>query len=749
MKHFLGKVYMGLFVWLCCTNLYAQTYTFQGIVADNISKEPLVGVSVRLNATTGTKTNSQGKFSLILNILPQTIELTYIGYAKNAFTITSSNLQTDTIFLKPENIELNQVVVSASRQEQKLEEVTQSMEIVRPQFLVNTQTNQVQELMEKLPGVQVQKEQVTLRGGSGFSYGAGSRVLILFDEMPMLSADASDAKWSYFPIENIEQIEILKGAASALYGSSALEGLISLSVLGAADTAYTQIKAFGGFYDFPEAQKADMKGVCTKMGISAAHRRRIGQLQLITSANLYTDKGYRKDDTDSLVRGNIKVIYTPKRNDKWSLSFSLNGMNNRGKDFLFFAHADKPYEPFNGTTSSFNNSRWHSDFNVKYYASAKSKHILRARYFSTINKNNPAQSSTGNLLFSEYQYQHILLDQKMLRTTITTGISNTYTQTISGILYGNHSGNNAAGYFQVDQKVGRLNISHGTRLETNKMDTFSLYVLPVSRTGLNFEATKSTFLRLSYGQGFRYPSVAERFIRTQSGGLRIFPNINLKPEKGYSAEIGIKQLFLYKKLKGYVDFSGFTSSYENMIEYVFGLYTPPNTLPSLDHLGFAAQNIAQTKIHGAEFSTALSQKMGKAQVNFYGGYTYILPLDEKYKNKDTLDRLKYLKFRRQHLVRGNLDVSYRKISCGIYTFYNSPTKNIDDFFLDLIGGIKQNDYWQTYSEGMVTDARLSYKPSGKIDISLFCKNIFNKAYMEVPGNTNPPRNFSIQLTAQF
>lgn len=740
---------MALFVWLLGTNVYAQTYTFQSVVADSVTKEPLLGVSVRVNSTTGTKTNAQGKFNISFSKLPQTIELTYIGYAKNTFIITNQTLQTDTIYLKPEQIQLNQVVVSASRQEQKLEEVTQSMEIVRPQFLANTQTNQVQELMEKLPGVQVQKDQVTLRGGSGFSYGAGSRVLVLLDEMPMLSADASDAKWSYFPIENLEQIEILKGAASALYGSSALEGLISLSLANAADTTYTYLKTFGGFYDLPEAQKADMKGFYTKMGISAAHRRKIGQFQLITSANVYTDEGYRKGDTDSLMRGNLKIIYTPKRNDKWSLSFSINGMNNRGKDFLFFGHANKPYEPFSGTTSNFNNSRWHSDFNIKYYASPKSRHILRARYFSTINKNNPAQSSTGNLFFSEYQYQHILLEQKMLRTTITTGISNTYTQTISGILYGNHSGNNAAVYFQADQKVGRLNISHGTRLETNKMDTFSLYVLPVSRTGLNFEATKSTFLRLSYGQGFRYPSVAERFAETQSGGLRIFPNPNLKPEKGYSAEIGIKQLFLYKKLKGYIDLSGFTSSYENMIEYIFGLYTPPDSTPSLDYLGFAAQNITQTKIHGAELSTALTQKIGKLEVTFYGGYTYVLPLDEKYKNTDTLERLKYLNFRRQHLVRGNLDVTYKKLGAGIYAFYNSPTRNIDDFFLDLIGGLKQDNYWQTFSEGMVTDMRLSYKPGNKLDISIFCKNIFNKTYMEVPGNTNPPRNYTLQLTAQF
>ncbi|RYD82063.1 MAG: TonB-dependent receptor [Sphingobacteriales bacterium] len=749
MKHFFGKAYMALFVCLISHNIYAQEYTFKSIVADSSSKQVLPGVSIRLNEKTGTTSNSDGKFSITFSQLPQKLELAYIGYQKNTFVITVKNLLTDTIFLRSENIELGQVVVSASRQEQKLQEVTQSIELIKSQFLANTQTNQVQEMMEKLPGVQVQKDQVTLRGGSGFSYGAGSRVLILYDEMPMLSADASDAKWNYYPIENIGQIEILKGAASALYGSSALEGLITLSALPAADTSYTQIRTFYSVYDLPESYKKDMSGTYTKKGFSAAHRRKIGQFQIISSANIYTDKGYRLGDTDSLIRGNLKVVYTPKNNDKWSFAASINGMNNHGQDFLFFANADAPQTPYKGTSSSFSNSRWHADMNIKYYASEKSKHILRARYFSTINNMNPEQSSTGNLLFSEYQFQHILVNQKMLRTTITTGVSNTYSETISGILYGNHSGNNAAGYLQVDQKIGRLNISHGTRLETNKMDTFALSVFPVNRTGINFEATKSTFLRLSYGQGFRYPSVAERFIKTQAGGLRIFPNPALKPETGYSAEIGLKQLFLYKKLKGYVDISGFTSSYENMIEYVFGIYTPAGSIPSINDLGFAAKNIAKTKIHGAEISSAVTQKIGKAEATFYGGYTYILPLDQKYLKKDTLERLKYLEFRRQHLFRGNLDLTFRKIGAGVYFVYNSETKNIDDFFLSLFPELKKDDRWQTSSEGMVTDVRLSYKPFKFMDISVFCKNISGSQYMEVPGNMNPPRTFTLQLTAQF
>jgi hypothetical protein len=57
----------------------------------------------------------------------------------------------------------------------------------------------------------------------------------------------------------------------------------------------------------------------------------------------------------------------------------------------------------------------------------------------------------------------------------------------------------------------------------------------------------ATYIRGSFGQGFRYPSVAELFVTTALGPLGIYPNEKLKPEKGYSAELGIKQGFQFGK----------------------------------------------------------------------------------------------------------------------------------------------------------------------------------------------------------
>ena len=120
----------------------------------------------------------------------------------------------------PEANQLDDVVISASKYEQKLGDVPVSMAVIKPALIENKATRDAQAIVEQVPGVQINENQVSIRGGSGWSYGAGSRVMVMVDGMPMLAGDANDIKWSAIPLENISQIEILKGASSVLYGLS-------------------------------------------------------------------------------------------------------------------------------------------------------------------------------------------------------------------------------------------------------------------------------------------------------------------------------------------------------------------------------------------------------------------------------------------------------------------------------------------------------------------------------------------------
>lgn len=735
------------------TQLTAQdesTWTAQCL--DSSNGKPLQEVIVIHNQQT-YRTHENGKFTIPIQSYPVTLKFYLLGYKTKIITANNSSELISVVYLVPEDLRMQETVITTSRHEQKLEEVTQSMEVIKPTFLANTSSNEVQKAVEKLPGIMVQKDQVSIRGLSGFSYGAGSRVMVLLDEMPMLSADAGDAKWSFYPVENLDQIEIVKGAASALYGSSAMEGIIHLRTALAADTSFTEIRYFSGIYSKPNRKEtADWDKITPlKYGISVARRQSFGPVKITASVFRMKDDGYRNGDNDTRIRGNMLVSYTPKNNNKWNFGGALNGSNDKGDNFLFFADVAQPYQPFPNTVSEINNTKWNGDVFAKYYPKEGTRHILRSRLFNTINKNNTNQGSHASSLFNEYQFQNLIFSKENKNIILTTGVNYILTSVNSEGLYGNHSGNNAATYLQIDSKIKKWNISLGGRMEAFKMDTLELKAFPVFRFGLNRQLIKGGFLRLSAGQGFRYPSVAELFSHTSAGAAKIFPNPLLKPESGYNVEIGYRQLYSFNNFKAYTDISTFLSEYKNMIEYTFGLYLPPvyDENHILDYLGFKALNLPHTLIKGAEFESGISYKYKKSSVGISGGYTYILPLDQDFKNIDTLERLHYLKYRRQHLVRVNLEGNYHKFLYGIYWRYNSEIKNIDEFFLSVIKGLKKDDYWQAYSAGGELDLMLGFKINPVVEITMIGKNLLNKEYMEAPGNTNIPRTINLQIKAQF
>ena len=120
-----------------------------------------------------------------------------------------------------------------------------------------------------------------------------------------------------------------------------------------------------------------------------------------------------------------------------------------------------------------------------------------------------------------YQYQ-----KKLLKNSIfTVGATGKYTQSESEI-YGKtyHYSSNGSIYSQFDGKFDKLTVSVGGRWEANRLDAEDLDSRPVLRTGLNYQLFDYTFLRASFGQGYRYPTIAEKYTITEVGILKIFPN---------------------------------------------------------------------------------------------------------------------------------------------------------------------------------------------------------------------------------
>jgi iron complex outermembrane receptor protein len=628
--------------------------------------------------------------------------------------------------------------------------------------------------------------QVSIRGGSGFAYGTGSRVLLLWNGMPLLSGYAGDTQWNAIPMEQASQIEVMKGAASVLYGSGALNGVIALAEKEPNLKPETKVKVQYGIYGNPARESLNWwkpKNQINPMNqqVEVYRGQMFQRFGYTVSSTIFHNDGYRDGETEFRGRVSGTLYFKFKKYERLKAGIGYNFQMQRTGNFLIWESDSLAYTPSGGSdvnnpasTLTFNlGKRLFIDPYVRFTDKHNNKHSLKTRMYFAENANltNSSQSNSATIYFSDYQVQR----EFKQGATFTGGISNIF-NTVSSNLMGDHTSNNASVYGQYEQKIGKLDITAGMRVEYFQMDgkagdsdfTISkkngttIPVYPVLRAGLHYQVMKYTHLRASFGQGIRYPSVAERFTKTSVGALNIFPNEMLRPEIGWAGEIGIKQGVKMGDWKGMIDVSGFINQYSNMIEFSFGIYNPDSVVLTAnninDWVGFRAMNAEKARISGIDASFNSMGKIGEFEIISLIGYTYMNPIslnnDPAYRlsNSDTTQNL--LKYRFKHLAKADVEVNYKRYSLGISMRYNSFMSNIDRVFEESIAGTYVlpglKEYRQIYNKGnFVVDARIGFKISESYRLGFMVNNIFNAEYSSRPGDIQPPRNFLVQVQMKF
>ena len=238
---------------------YSQTSTgvLKGGFYEEGSKEPIVGGTLQLlsDLSKGAVSDIEGNYVLVLPTGKYKILCSYISFIPDTFSvdIIENQITQKNIYLKLDSKTLETVVVSSGKFEQKIDELTVSMEVIKPNLIQNKNTTSIETVLEQVPGLTIIDNDPQIRGGSGFTFGVGSRVAIVVDGIPLLSGDAGRPEWSYIPVENIEQIEVIKGASSVLYGSSALNGVINIRTAYPRAKPKTSINYSVGNYSLPNA----------------------------------------------------------------------------------------------------------------------------------------------------------------------------------------------------------------------------------------------------------------------------------------------------------------------------------------------------------------------------------------------------------------------------------------------------------------------------------------------------------------
>ena len=912
------KLYVLVFLAVLAGSVYAEKLV--GTITDAFTREPLIGVTI-LNTDngSGTVTDFDGNYELNITSLPAHIQFSYVGYQTEEKVLKTIPAKYDLV-LQADNEVLDEVVVTAGRFEQRMTDVTVSIEVVKPELIRSQAPTDLTATLQTLPGVEIIDKQPSIRGGGGWTYSVGSRCQVLMDEMTILNPKTGEINWNNVPLENVAQVEVIKGASSVLYGSSALNGVINVRTQRPGLTPETKVSGYVGVYDNYKDYKYTGSRLPLYYGAEASHARRIGNFDVSAAISGFKDEGYRVQSFNDRVRlGGNMTYHVPMDGEKYmTAGFNVNYVANQFGDFFIWRSPKDPLHPSPLT----NMGRKEHNFNIDPFFNYDDvergiSHKLRTRFYMTSdNLTIPSPTITTEELVkwgvSSFDMEKVMgyvdqikgymdggMDMKdaLLVTfkdvavpitnedwmgavvngidlvknglgytgtvaemqdavayamalltdntptrpeltyngyidyqfakqwqngvRLTTGVNWSHITNTANIT-GTHQTDNLAAYLQYDHRIAnRLSLSAGVRFEYYRMDDqykeaniqigkWLCPVRPVFRAGLNWEIYKAGFLRASFGQGYRNPSITEKFARKDIGGVGVYPNHDIKPESGYNAELGYKQLYKFGPVSGVLDIAGFYTEYQNMIEYQFGLFrnsdfsminSMNDVIDEVQHMidgfketkslsnagiGIGAQfvNVSHARIYGVEVGTTGKVDIKKDMTLHYNiGYTftepedldntkrieeektYTDPLQMKNKSNDS----KYLKYRNKHSFKTTIDYNYKWFSVGMNLSYRSKILAVDYLMVDervkeqedlmdyarkfIFGyedGLSLHDYWMEHNNGIFTmDLRCAVRFKEHAEVQFMINNLLNTEYSYRPMALAPPRTFVCRLNLNF
>jgi iron complex outermembrane receptor protein len=543
-----------------------------------------------------------------------------------------------------------------------------------------------------------------------------------------------------------------------------------------------------------------------KSGINFLHSEKFGKLDFVLASSMQYDDGHLgpiKDTADgSFSNGNYNPLNVDRYNgaNRGRLNLNLRyrltdrlyiglagiySFSNSLSTLIWDNSSTGLYGAYEGAATRTIQQLYTIDPSIQYTSKKGAVHTLKSRVQSLDNNNDNNQGNFSDVFYTEYQVQKNWELHKIKNLTTTAGIVNTETDArgelfVGGNENGRNQARNTAAYFQVDKKIGeRINLSAGVRYEQFVLNS-EKNGKPVFRAGANYKLGQATYIRASFGQGYRFPSIAEKFIVTGLGAIQIFSNPDLKPETSYNAEIGIKQGFKIGEFKGFIDVAAFQQEFRNFIEFTFGQWSPV-PLSDLSQIskviGFKSLNTGGAKVQGAEISIMGTGNIRKTRFDVLAGYTYTKPVSTtpdyvyaqtiqtpgtlvipqfsqaSYLTTSENSNSNILKYRMQHLIRIDVGATRGDFNAGLSFRANSHMQNIDKAFSQLEQELPTefnpgiNSWRANHTKGdFVFDTRIGYTFSEKHKIAFIMNNVLNREYAIRPLAIEEPRVSLVQYT---
>jgi vitamin B12 transporter len=612
----------------------------------------------------------------------------------------------------PEPI-LPPVFVTSTRTEIPLEQVTTSASVITAKDIQAQEAETVLEVLRRVPGLDV--VQTGSRGTTATVFIRGSEsdhVLVLIDGVEVNSTTLGAFNFAHLTTENVERIEILRGAGGTLYGSQAIGGVINIITKRGRGPLEAGISLEGG-NGWTNRQVLTLQGEAGKLGYS------------FSAAHIDSD-GFRKVNDD------YRNLSTSARLDyRLTEDMGLKGIFRFAKtDVGLFNNNNFASQPDpnarEATTQYLGKLEWEQKIfkNWDYRISG-----------SMFKENIKDTDDVDECTFFGFPCDSRTRDRFRPRTD--TGEFQTnyrfddWSTTTFGVEYKRRSADTSDGIDKAIRNMGyylqeqlqfldkRLIMIPGIRLDDNQ--SFGTEWTPsVSAAYLLREI--GTKIKAGYAKGFKAPTLNELFF-PPAFGCPAFGNPNLDPEKSWELNVGVEQDVLADRVK-----MGATYFHREVKDLIEGRPIPGDPFGC-----FRAVNVGSARFDGVE--TMLRIQIF-APLSLDTQYTFL--------NWSTADGT--LPRRPKH--RGSVGLNYLQGGLNVNIAANIVGRR-DDFRAE-------SPFGNTTSPGYVrADLASSYVLPWRApwvkQTSVFGKieNLFNKKYEEVDGFRAPPFNFLLGVRAIF
>lgn len=710
------------------TALSAGTIT--GTVTDAETDKPLAGANVMVrNSFIGTATDRTGQFRLDnLDTGRVTLVVSMIGYKQiilQDIRITDRETQRFAFELQPDIIASPQVVVTASRQAQDIMEAPFSTAVLSPRDIQSKAAVSLEEVLPYEPGVSIVKDQLNIRGATGYTLGAGNRSLLLLDGVPLLGSAAGNMTWAMIPTSEIAQVEIVKSGGSALYGSSAMGGVVNVITRATPSQPETRIRSRSGFYSQPKYEQWEgRKGLGLFSTLELTHARPFGSHGMWVRAQMRHSDGYTELNWEDALNftGKVKLNF----GSNYNASLYANILADcRGLESQWRSPADPFEAPFGSEDDRAQGTKINVNGFINRIQSSKMVLRLRGALYDVRWKNFGSNTDYSNetKLFGETQMETTWNSQ--FNTTLGVSIQRAR---IDARIFGQHSSLSLAAYGLAQRRVARIwTLSLGGRVESYQVDGQELDSRFTPQIAVNGHLNEALSVRGSIGYGFRVPTIAEMYSRSQLSVFKVEPNPDLVAETSVASELGISLMLPGNGILDGLMLEGalFQTRFQDLIE------------PKPDRYGIIHfENLTEARIEGLDLGVSTS--IWRRTLELGVTYTYLNPveIDDAGEVTDTLS------YRYRHHLVPTLAAHWRNWSLSVDTRQASRMESTELFAEDPVTGRDKRVPIRVWNAG------LEYRHN-RLTALIRIENIFQYYYVELERNMGEERNVALTVQWQF